>query len=79
MFENYATGNYYEGRMTNYSRGGMGFEADFAPRVGTEIFIGVENSPYSKNHDVFRAQVVWTRELSLTESSYAHAVGVKYF
>ncbi len=78
MFENYVTGNYYEGRMVNFSRGGMGFEADFAPHVGAEIFIGIENSPYSKSHDVFRAQVVWTRELSLNDSSYSYGVGVKY-
>jgi hypothetical protein len=78
MFENYLTGNYYEGRMVDYSRGGMGFEADFAPSVGTEIFIGIEKSPYSASHDVFRAQVVWTRELPLTDSSYSFGIGVKY-
>jgi hypothetical protein len=78
MFENYLTGNYYEGRMVNYSRGGMGFEADFAPQVGAEIFIGIEKSPYSASHDVFRAQVVWIRELPLTDSSYSFGIGVKY-
>jgi len=31
MFENYLTGNYHDGRMVNYSRGGMCFEADVAP------------------------------------------------
>jgi hypothetical protein len=78
MFENYLTGNYYEGRMVNFSRSGMCFEADFAPQVGTEIFIGIEKSPYSTSHDVFRAQVVWIRELPLIDSSYNFGVGVKY-
>lgn len=78
MFENYLTGNYYEGRMVNFSRGGMCFEADFAPQVGTEVFIGIEKSPYSTSHDVFRAQVVWSRELPLIDSSYNFGVGVKY-
>ena len=78
MFENYLTGNYHDGRMVNYSRGGMCFEADTVPGVGTEIFIGIENSPYSPHHDVFRAKVVWIRELSLKDSYYAYGVGVKY-
>ncbi|MCK7509670.1 MAG: PilZ domain-containing protein [Desulfobacterales bacterium] len=78
MFENYLTGNYHDGRMVNYSRGGMCFEADVAPEVGAELFIGIEKSPYSPHHDVFRAKVVWIRELPLKESYYAYGVGVKY-
>jgi hypothetical protein len=78
MFENYLSGNYYEGRMMNYSRGGMCFEADVTPVVGTEIFIGIEKSPYSSKHDVFRAKVVWFRELPLKESYYLYGVGVKF-
>lgn len=78
MFENYLTGNYNDGRMVNYSRGGMCFEADVAPDVGAELFIGIENSPYSSHHDVFRAKVVWIKERSLKDSYYAYGVGVKY-
>jgi len=78
MFENYLTGNYNDGRMVNYSRGGMCFEADVAPDVGAELFIGIENSPYSPHHDVFRAKVVWIKERSLKDSYYAYGVGVKY-
>ena len=78
MFENYSTGSYYEGRMANYSRGGMCFESDFAPGVDTEVFIGIEASPYSPNHDVFRAKVVWVRELSAADSYYIYGVGVKF-
>lgn len=78
MFENYPDGSYYEGRMVNYSRGGMCFESDFAPEVDTEIFIGAETSPYSLNHDVFRAKVAWVRRLSLADSYYLYGIGVKY-
>ena len=78
MFENYLTGNYHDGRMLNYSRGGMCFETDNAPAVGTEVFIGIEKSPYSTTHDVFRAKVVWLRELPLKQSYYSYSVGVKY-
>ena len=79
MFENYPAGNYFEGRMINYSRSGMYFEADFAPKVGTEIFIGIENSPYSSNHDVYRAKVVWCNELPEDDSFYYYGVGIHYF
>jgi hypothetical protein len=78
MFENYLTGNYFEGRMVNYSREGMCFESDIAPEIGTEIFIGVEKSPYSPNYDVFRAKVMWSRTLTLKESYYSIGVGVRY-
>jgi hypothetical protein len=79
MFENYASGRYYEGRMYNYSRGGMYFESDFAPKVGTEIFIGVENSPHTSGHDVYRAKVIWKKELTDSQSFFLYGVGVKYF
>ena len=78
MFENYLTGNYHEGRMVNYSRDGMCFESDIAPEIGSEIFIGVEKSPYSPNYDVFRAKVMWRRALTLKESYYSVGVGVRY-
>jgi hypothetical protein len=31
MFKDPTTGDYFDGRMANYSRGGMCFEADTAP------------------------------------------------
>ena len=79
MFEHYPSGRYYEGRMFNYSRGGMYFESDFAPKVGAEIFIGVENSPYTAGHDVYRAKVIWKQELVDRQTFYLYGVGVKYF
>lgn len=78
MFENYPTSSYYEGRMVNHSRSGMCFESDIAPKVGSEIFVGIESSPYSPNHDVFRARVVWVNELSAADSYYVFGVGVEY-
>jgi PilZ domain len=78
MFENFLTGNYHDGRMINYSRSGMCFEADLAPDFGLEIFIGIEKSPYSSQHDVFRAQVVWVRALLIKDSYYSHGVGVRF-
>jgi len=79
MFENFTSGTYFEGKMVNYSRGGMYFEANFAPDVGTEIFIGVENSPYTSGHEVYRAKVIWKRRLRDAQSLFLHGIGVKYF
>jgi hypothetical protein len=78
MFATHLTGSYCDGRMLNYSRGGMCFEADMAPEVGAELFIGIERSPDSSRRDVFRANVVWIRELPVKDSYYTYAVGVKY-
>lgn len=79
MFEHYPSGKYFEGKMFNYSRGGMYFESNFAPEIGTEIFIGVENSPYSSGHDVYRAKVIWQKRLKDAQSLFLHGIGVKYF
>ena len=39
MYEHYKSGRYFEGRMFNYSRGGMYLESNHAPETGAEIFI----------------------------------------
>ena len=79
MYEHYPSRKYYEGRMFNYSRGGMYFESNFAPEIGTEIFIGVENSPYTNGHDVYRAKVIWHTKLQGADSVFFHGIGVKHF
>jgi hypothetical protein len=79
MIENYPSGKYHEGRMYNYSRTGMYFESDFAPPVDTDLFIGIENSPYSSEHDVRRAKVVWCKKLPDNASYFYYGVGVKYY
>ena len=79
MYEHYGSGRYFEGKMYNYSRGGMYFESNFAPEIGTEIFIGVEDSPYSSGHDVYRAKVIWHTNLEYSESLFFYGVGVKYY
>ncbi|MGD9182921.1 MAG: hypothetical protein PVG15_15675, partial [Desulfobacterales bacterium] len=64
--------------MYNYSRGGLYFESDYAPLPGTEIYIGIEKSPYDFGPDLYRARVQWRKELSGQTSKYAFGVGVKY-
>ena len=78
LLETYRSGAYYQAKMLNYSLGGMYFESDYAPLPGTEIYIGIENSPYDANADVYRAQVRWRKQLTDERSKYSFGVGVKY-
>lgn len=78
LLEQLPTGVYHEARMFNYSRDGMYFESNFAPLPGTEIYIGVEDSPYDSGPDIYRAQVRWRKSLSDKDSPFHYGVGVKY-
>lgn len=78
LLENLPAGAYYRAKMYNYSRGGMYFESDYAPLPGSEVYIGIENSPYDCGPDMYRAQVRWRRQLPAANSKYAFGVGVKY-
>jgi hypothetical protein len=78
LLENLPSGAHYKAKMYNYSRGGLYFESDFAPLPGTEIYIGIEISPYDLGPDLYRAKVRWRKELSGQDSKYTFGVGVKY-
>ncbi|MDX1707117.1 MAG: PilZ domain-containing protein [Desulfobacterales bacterium] len=78
LLENLQAGTHYKARMYNYSRGGMYFESDYAPLPGSEIYIGIERSPYDASPDIYRVQVRWRRELAAENSRYMFGVGVKY-
>ena len=79
LLENFPAGAHYEAKMHNYSRGGMYFESDYAPLPGTEIYIGIEKSPYDSSPDMYRAQVRWRQKLLEQDSQYSFGVGVKYY
>ncbi len=78
LLENLPAGTHYKAKMYNYSRGGMYFESDYAPLPGSEIYIGIERSPYDASPDIYRVQVRWRRELAAKNSDYTFGVGVKY-
>ena len=78
LLENFPSGFHHKAKMYNYSRGGLYFESNYAPLPGTEIYIGIEISPYDFGPDMYRARVQWRKELSKRKSKYAFGVGVKY-
>ncbi len=77
--ENLKAGIIYQARMLNYSKYGLYFETDSLLRLGEEVFIGIEYSPYSDAQDTYeclRAKIMWRRELPTSYFKYGY--GVRY-
>ena len=71
-------GNRYDGRMYNYSRGGMYFESDVSLRPETEINIMVESNDNLPFKSPCRAKVKWCEEIQGAVVLYNFGVGVQY-
>ena len=78
--ENLVTGISLGARMVNYSRTGLCFETNQRLRRGTEIFIGIENSPYASpafsSYECYRAEIIWRRDLE--DAFFKYSYGVRY-
>ena len=77
--ENLKAGVIYQARMLDYSKNGLYFETDSLLRLGEEVFIGIEYSPYAESGDTYecmRAKIMWRRELPTSYFKYGY--GVKY-
>ena len=77
--ENLRAGIIYQARMLNFSKYGLYFETDSLLRLGDEVFIGIEYSPYTDNRDTYeclRAKIMWRRELPT--SFFKFGYGVKF-
>ncbi|MGD9238717.1 MAG: PilZ domain-containing protein [Desulfobacterales bacterium] len=65
-------------RMVNYCRTGLCFETNELLHQGAEIFIGIENSPYtlpaSRSYECYRAKIIWRRELETAFFKYGYGV-----
>jgi Tfp pilus assembly protein PilZ len=77
--ENLKAGVIYQARMLDYSKHGLYFETDSLLRLGEEVFIGIEYSPYADSRDTYecvRAKIMWRRELPTSYFKYGY--GVRY-
>ena len=77
--ENLKAGIIYQARMLNFSKYGLYFETDSLLRLGDEVFIGIEYSPYTDDRDTYecmRAKIMWRRELPT--SFFKFGYGVKF-
>ena len=70
----------YDATMTNYSDEGMYFETNGNLQPGTEIYIGLEYSPFATYSDIrecYRAEVIWQKKLKMSYPEYGY--GIKYY
>ncbi len=79
LIEEIQSGRYILGKIVDYSAGSMGLRSEYGLEPGTNIFIGIENSPYSNSHDIFRAQVLWCERLVDDADYFRFAMGIKYY
>jgi hypothetical protein len=67
-------------RMVNYSRNGLCLETDQLLHQGAEIYIGIENSPYTsrslRSYECYRAKIIWRKKLETAFLKYGY--GVRY-
>ena len=66
-------------RMFNYSDFGLYFETDHFLAPGTDIYVGIPNSPYSSDPDVYEryhALIRWRKPLK--KSSFYYGYGVRF-
>ncbi len=66
-------------RMFNYSDFGLYFETDHFLAPGSDIYIGIPNSPYTPDPDVYEryhAVIKWRRPLK--KSSFYYGYGVRF-
>jgi hypothetical protein len=78
LIENCDTGESYNGRMYNYSFGGMYFESDIPFRSGTRIRIEVINPGNDLEFDHYSATVKWCEEISAAVVLYDYGMGVAF-
>jgi hypothetical protein len=66
-------------RMFNYSDFGLYFETDHFLAPGTDIYIGIPNSPYTPDPDVYERYhtiIKWRKPLK--ESSFYYGYGIRF-
>ena len=77
--ENFEIGELHGARMFNYSDTGLYFESDYVMQTGTELFIGITNSPYAPKPNVYecyRAEIKWRKPLK--KSSFYYGYGARF-
>jgi hypothetical protein len=78
LVEEIQSGRYILGKIVDYSVGSMGLRCESELEPGMKVFIGIENSPYSSSHDIFRAKVLWCEKLADDADNFHFAIGIKY-
>ena len=78
--EGLEVGLMHEARMYNYSKSGLYFESDFYLVPGTEIYIGINNSPYTPQagvYECYRSVIKWRKFMEHSEFDYGYGIEIK--
>ncbi len=78
VIENCQTGEYYDGSMYNYGRGGMYVELDYPLKPGSEVRILLEYAKNKTSSEACRAKTVWCKEIPGAIVLYDYGIGVRY-
>ncbi len=65
----------HHAHMFDYSSSGIYFESDFYVPPGTELFIGIKNSPFHSppgTYECYRAMIRWSRSLEHAAFDYGY-------
>ena len=72
------SGKIHKARMFNYSKEGVYFESDSVLEPNTQIYIGIQDSPFASMPDVLEyhlAQIMWRKKLK--DSFFRFGYGIK--
>ena len=78
VIENCDAATRTQGRMYNYSSGGLYFESDDAYQPGTKVRIGFEKPGSPLGFDHLIASVKWCKEISAAVVLYDYGIGVEF-
>lgn len=78
VIEKFGCRRYANGRMFNYSRGGIYFESDVAFQPGTRIRIDIDKSQNGLAANRYYAVVKWCKEISAAVVLYDYGIGVEF-
>ncbi len=76
--QNCRSGEYHDGSIYNYSRGGMYIELDYPLAVGSQIHIVMEKPGDLPRGETCRARVIWCEEIPGAVVLYNYGIGVQY-
>ena len=72
------TGEYYDGSMYNYSRGGMYVEADYSFEPESVVRITIEKDKNSNRPESRLGKIIWCKEIPGAVVLYNYGIGVQY-
>jgi len=78
--EHSEVGILHSARMFDYSSSGLYFESDFYLVPGSELFIGINNSPFMSPpgvYECYRAVIRWRKYLERSAYDYGYGVELK--